>query len=316
MDTPEDREVEISYSDDEAEEDTSLPLLRNLSPTFRFWDDNWVDPYQSHRNLVVMDRKVHQHLQDVPQNMKAVMALNEIGAARGRGFFLHFPARVVTKKQANDPAVLPTERLQSRVGATYASMAYVNYVYSKQAQAAFKETSHRARYLLCDGVINPSNFLYPIQYCGHQQDPVFTTTIPSLVLLCAQSRYYFGTNVEMQAALANLLKEKPSRYKPDGEDSQLRIKVPPCIWDPRQEIVCQKHLGHLALSDLMRVYRSVVAKCVPLVHPSWSKIERAPTARDNIGTILGNSRITQWGHRLTRKGGKKPRQPKSLAPPS
>lgn len=73
-------------------------------------------------------------------------------------------------------------------------MMYVDYAWSAEASERFRKTPHRARYLLCDGLLNPpgqgNSSVHCIQYASHATYQLFATERPSLIVLQTGTAYF------------------------------------------------------------------------------------------------------------------------------
>jgi hypothetical protein len=134
--TASDNEEEVSGGDDEdlngeliAEQDSSIErlqcsVLRDIPTSQRhFWRAN----HREQMALAVSDALwlTKRYLRPLPANELAVMALNEIAALEGVGFFMHLKSRTCFRKRASS-ILAPKSRTPNQPGYVFLLRHYVN----------------------------------------------------------------------------------------------------------------------------------------------------------------------------------------------
>lgn len=99
-------------------EPTLVVTLRSL-PTDR--DDLWRASVDSHFQRRMWNQNLQGLNRELPQNEVAAMALNEVAAEQGRGFFYYLPSCEVWKTPDKEP-LLPRGRVPVSPGAAYPTL--------------------------------------------------------------------------------------------------------------------------------------------------------------------------------------------------
>ncbi|KAJ4345676.1 uncharacterized protein N0V89_011811 [Didymosphaeria variabile] len=212
-------------------------LLQELPLDFTFVKSS----YQSQVQQVVRDNAGDgTTTTGLRANEVTVMALNEIAVAHGRGFFWHFPNRDRLKndrdttnhgkenkktrkrmEKEEEPAVpqqVPPDRMAETTKPTFPTITYMDYRWSGEARERFRKTPHRARYLLCDGLLNPpaqgqsAHRVHCIQYASHALYQVFATGRPSLVVLQMDSAFYAMSTRDMEALCGGRMRHNGMQF--------------------------------------------------------------------------------------------------------
>jgi len=89
----------------------STLMLRDIPPTTRFLQPDAT----AQLAIQISDRDANGHVRGLPDNETLVMALNEIAAERGRGFFYYLPFREAWKKH-DGVDLLPVSRRPTAPG--------------------------------------------------------------------------------------------------------------------------------------------------------------------------------------------------------
>ncbi|GAB7349834.1 hypothetical protein MBLNU459_g0540t1 [Dothideomycetes sp. NU459] len=210
------------------------PTLRKTSQSETAFTTSTMEEH-IHKNAV--DKDARGHKRGLPGNEVIVMALNEIAAQRRRGFFFHLLTREGWKKWPKSDLV-PESRRAEAPGADYPTILYMDYVWSEDSYAAFLDTPHRNRYLICDAIMNPppeDTPLYAVQYVSYKTCPVYVTAQDSLVLFTTDSCFYLAKTSELDSPA--VLGRWRSRRAPSGPDPTLRLATCPYLWDGSETAV-------------------------------------------------------------------------------
>lgn len=89
----------------------SKTILRDIPPTTGLLQSDTA----AQLSLEIADKDANGYMRDLPGNEILVMALNEIAADRGRGFFFYLPFREAWKK-TDSLDLLPASRIPSAPG--------------------------------------------------------------------------------------------------------------------------------------------------------------------------------------------------------
>lgn len=148
----------------------------------------------------------------------------------------------------------------------------MRYVWSDTTRANFLQTSHRSRYLLCDGLINPPadhTPLYAIQYATSAKFAVFVTSGESIIVFAATSKFYLGTRSALGDAIGLWPKNK---RRASGMDTHARLATVPYLWDEEEESQClpgsgggnadiNNPLQEFQVPDLDTLYHTITQLC-------------------------------------------------------
>ncbi len=125
----------------------------------------------------------------------------------------------------------------------------------------FFDTSHRSRYLLCDGLVNPppsDTLLYAIQYAPGKTYPVYSMPTGSLVVLASASAFYLARSSTLEKVIGLWSKKR----KATGADPELRLNTTPYIWDdPTSKKTAS--LSQFRVPDMSALYDQIVDQCSP-----------------------------------------------------
>lgn len=91
---------------------TSVPTLRAVPPSARLF---WKDTIQEQLSQGAKDRYNRGILRDLTKHEITTMALNEVAAELGRGFFFYLPSREVWKTPASE-SMIPRSRVPEYPG--------------------------------------------------------------------------------------------------------------------------------------------------------------------------------------------------------
>ena len=144
--------------------------------------------------------------------------------------------------------------------ARYCNLMYVDFDWSDLARENFSQSSHRSRYLNCDGQLNRPDDetpIYAIQCLSHKKAASYATDPPSLVLLANRSTFYLASTEDMQRAVGRWPK---SKRQPKGPDPELRFNTTPYIWETLE----QKEVNPLRafqVGDIQALYWNIVRTC-------------------------------------------------------
>jgi len=115
------------------------------------------------------------------------------------------------------------------------SIAYMDFVWDEQLQKGFVESSHRSRYLKCDGQINlphGATPLYGIQHVANPRYALYVTSPQSLVIVATDRTLYLASTSELEDLFGRWPAKKP---KPVGPSPELRLNTTPYLWSPEGE---------------------------------------------------------------------------------
>lgn len=110
------------------------------------------------------------------------------------------------------------------------TIAFMDFVWDQQLQKGFLESSHRSRYLKCDGQINlpyGATPLYGIQYTANSRYALYVTSSPSFVVLATQSTIYLASTSELDILIGRWPTKKS---KPSGPSPELRLNTAAYMW--------------------------------------------------------------------------------------
>lgn len=146
----------------------------------------------------------------------------------------------------------------------------MNYIWSKRSRENFLRSSHRSRYLICDGLINPpvnATPLYAIQYASHSAYAVYATTAESLIIFATSSSFYLGTSSELEELVGLWPKKKRVLVSPDPH---ARLNTMPFLWQQSALDKASQHekqiyrtLQGFQFRDLEALYTEIIQQCTP-----------------------------------------------------
>jgi hypothetical protein len=87
-------------------------ILREIKPSARYF---WCNETQTGLVKLVEDHNANRTKRPLPENEIAAMALNEVAAERGRGFFFHARGRESWKSSPGE-GLCPAKRVPSTPG--------------------------------------------------------------------------------------------------------------------------------------------------------------------------------------------------------
>jgi hypothetical protein len=143
----------------------------------------------------------------------------------------------------------------------------MNYQWSKATRVNFYRSTHRSRYLACDGLINPPTDdvpLYAIQYASNAQYPLYTTRDETLIILATPTKYYLVTSLVMQQVVGHRGKGR----KLAGTDSMFRLDTAPYLWqaqalanadEPQNDAYTE--MQDYKCKDIRDLYNQITDKC-------------------------------------------------------
>ena len=199
----------------------------------------------------------------------------------------------------------------------------MQYRWTDASRTTFFDTSHRSRYLLCDGLINPppsDTLLYAIQYANQKTYPIYSMPTDSLIVLASPSAFYLARS----STFEKIIGLWSGRNKPKDADPQFRLNPTPYIWDDPASTQAER-LSPFRVSDMPTLYDRIVDQCTSGLTSTftmdgfWQMIPRPLTPKSGItlGTPLVSDYIlnshsskppTRRGRPLQRgRGGRKDR---------
>ncbi|CAO1601258.1 hypothetical protein XANCAGTX0491_004924 [Xanthoria calcicola] len=218
----------------------------------------WKPSYNDQVSQVIHDKTVDGTVKRLSKHDITAMALNEIAADRKRGFFWYFKSRAEWLKSPME-ALCPKSRVSPRPRADYPSLCYADYRWTDAAVTAFFETSHRSRYLACNGLINlgaRDDAVYPIQYICDARMPLYATSPATLVVFANSKSFYIGDSPTIEQ-LVGLWSQKT---RPKDPDLPLRLDRTPYLWKETSQ--GQTHtLSRLAVPGIEQLYHRIVQYC-------------------------------------------------------
>ena len=245
--------------------------LRTLSLSDHYF---WKNTHSEHLSQTIGDKKSDGSIKPLPQNEITVMALDEIAATQGAGFLSHLKSRPCWNKTPNAPRAaqrpslgklsnLHTVVASSHVhSAQFPSIYFMRYNWPDGSRAAFFGTSHRSRYLLCDGLLNAPQgdiSLYAIQYVPEKTYPVYVTSSESLIVLATSSTFYLIKTSTFERLIGKWPRKK---MPPKGPDLALRINTTPYNWtDPASNKA--EVLDRFRMPNIEALYNAIVRMCSP-----------------------------------------------------
>ena len=132
----------------------------------------------------------------------------------------------------------------------------MQYRWTDAARTNFFDTSHRSRYLLCDGLLNPppsDTLLYAIQYATEKTYPIYSMPTESLVVLASASAFYLASSSTFERAIGLWSK----RAKPKGADPKFRLNTTPYIWD-NAALKEAERLNPFRVPDMPALYDQII----------------------------------------------------------
>ncbi|THX31612.1 hypothetical protein D6D12_02718 [Aureobasidium pullulans] len=198
------------------------PVLRQLEHSRRYF---WRQSIDEQLSLKIHERDVNGK-RLLSGNEILVMALNEMAAHRGRGFFFYLPPM---RAHPTKSLLIPESRVPSPPGPDYPSLFYMDYSWTDQAQRGFYSESHRGRYLKCNALINPppdATDIHCVQFINSLQ-PVYVTSNLSLVVYANETEFYLSTTTELDAILGRQRFNRATR----APHSDLIIAKTPYVWN-------------------------------------------------------------------------------------
>ncbi|KAJ4352265.1 uncharacterized protein N0V89_007612 [Didymosphaeria variabile] len=299
-----------------------MTLLQELPPDFTFVQSSYQSQVQL-RGAVQDDAGDGTNALSLRPNEVAVMALNEVAVARGRGFFWHLPSRDRLKndrsttnhgkqgkgKRAGDAAVpqdTPPDRMagpaqrvlplwpdpahaDGRRRPNFPTMMYLDHAWSDAARERFRKTPHRARYLLCDGLLNPpargaAPAIHRIQYASHTRYQLFATDQPSLVVLQTHKAFYAMSTDDL-----DMLR---GRTKHNGVQFSQTSK----LWDDDEHLV-----ERFTCPDAQALYAQLTSLCMagrsaPVTAGELSRYTPRPAALPAPAQLLGTVPLGSEGN--------------------
>ncbi|THX30721.1 hypothetical protein D6D10_08559 [Aureobasidium pullulans] len=209
--------------------------LRTIETSNRYF---WAVDHTQQWSLTVTDKSPDGTQRSLPKNELTVMALNEMAAKAGRGYFFHLRNKEFWKKAPNSE-LCPPERKPQQPGAQFPEILYMHYEWDKRDRSRFLQSTHRSRYLRSDGLVNlppPETPLYAIQFVSAANYPLYSTSSSTLVLLETEQTVYLATTKELE--------EISDVYASSEKNLKEKFNV-------------------LEVGSLKAVYRLVIEKCRP-----------------------------------------------------
>lgn len=228
---------------------------------------------------IVQDQQPNYIVRTLTSNEVDCVALNEIAATHGRGFFFHLPAKR-TLDSNPDEARLPVQRRVIRPryidrpvpamilangmsSPEYPDIVMMDYEWEASTQDAFLASPARSRYLHSSAMMNPPDLetpLHPIQYIAAANSQIFKSARESFVIFATTSQYYLLTT----QALERIVGRHPTNAN--------RLNIPQFLWkrdmlangaDLAQEQRRQQEvaLAEYAVDSLEDVYYAIRARC-------------------------------------------------------
>jgi hypothetical protein len=147
----------------------------------------------------------------------------------------------------------------------------MKYSWTDSSRANFLNTSHRSRYLTCDGLINPPlghTPLYAIQYVPSPNYPVYITPAESLIVLATPSTFYLATSSQLKEVVGLWPKTK---RPPTGPDAHMRLNTTPYLFKEMSSEQTKKNgvaelcneMRQFEVPDIEALYDAIVAWCKP-----------------------------------------------------
>lgn len=134
--------------------------------------------------------------------------------------------------------------------------------WTDKSRASFFQTSHRSRYLVCNGLIDPPSEktpLYAIQFVTERKYLVYITSSESLIVLANTSTFFLTKTSEMKECIGLWPTNKRS---PNGPDLKLRINITSYIWE--NDISEQADaMTRFKVSSIKNLYEEIVRRCKP-----------------------------------------------------
>jgi hypothetical protein len=193
----------------------------------------------------------------------------------------------------------------------------MHYEWSDIDRNRFLESTHRSRYLRCDGLINlpfSEAPLYAIQFASAANYPLYATTPSTLVILETEHKFYLTTSLELETIVGRWSKKR----QPAFQDPHLRLNTMPYLWSATSnanEADLKESLELREAGTLEELYHLVVKRCRPDDVTStyssgefqWNVIPRATSSYSGIplGTPVplaeGSSQVQASGRRKRRR---------------
>ncbi|PVI07462.1 hypothetical protein DM02DRAFT_648946 [Periconia macrospinosa] len=212
-------------------------LLRTLPLEYEFRKDTYGEQVGTEVNDKSRDGTSWLKL---GANVTTAMALNEVAASQGRGFFLHLPSRETNSRFAGKGRNPPAP------GPLYPNLVYMDYAWAGNSRERFAATPQRARYLVSNALMNPplgNTPLHSIQYARHKNVPLYMTPRPSLIILQIESFYVVPSTEAVEALRL--------KSKADGRLPGLRA-----AWDGDH-----RHLEPYRCNDVESLYSRILELC-------------------------------------------------------
>lgn len=144
----------------------------------------------------------------------------------------------------------------------------MNFIWDDTSRVRFFATSHRSRYLKCDGQLNLPNDatpIYAIQYAASRLYPLYATPTDSMVVLATPTTLYLASISDFDRLVGRWsAKRPPACGNPDS-----RFSTTPFIWDGAKD-QGQTELQHtmrqsFEVHDFGTLYEEIVQRCTPAV---------------------------------------------------
>ncbi|KAG9693658.1 hypothetical protein KCU95_g3198, partial [Aureobasidium melanogenum] len=243
---------------------TATTALREIEVSARhFWKQDMTEQLSQE----VLDSRGMGKQRKLPGNELTVMALNEVAAEFGKGFFFHMLTREAWTSWPGEE-FHPRSRIPELPGSRFPALLYINYTWTQESRQAFLSDTHRGRYLKSDIMINPPEPLVPLyamQYVSSNNQSLYKTPTESLILLATDTSFYLVTTTEMERIGGGWpIGKRPPR----GPEPEKRLNTVGYVWDRNKDTVRAAAMLPYQSLHLEDLYQRIVNRCNPLDLPS------------------------------------------------
>ena len=305
---------------------SELPVARRFfwAPSSRGFH-KLLDPGVTEKNFSSSERKL-------TANEVLSLALNEVAAERGQGYFWYLQSRNSGAREKFDPQSRKPEpagwvclsplltwiQLDNLDRASYPALVYAKFAWSDRERTAFFSHTHQFRLAASNFHFNaPRPATLPVscfQVASDKQYALYTTEHRSYMILLNADACYFLPVATFEAIVGLWLPGSKKRT-PRGPDAEKRLNTIQDLWtDPSQDPRCGL-LERYRKSSVEDLYHDIVNTCnsantpdptVAFVRQQFPR-PKAPEIATLLGTPLTAPLPTRHYGRLVRASRKSKR---------
>ncbi|PVI01120.1 hypothetical protein DM02DRAFT_654776 [Periconia macrospinosa] len=241
-------------------------------------------------------------LQKLTPNKVLVLALNELAAHHGRGWFWHLPSRGSVSHEKTQPA----DRKPEGPGASYPSVVCAPHAWSKTGSDSFFASSQQLRLMASDFYLNcprqpASSPVHCFQVASHFQAHLYTTPHESRAILLNRQDMFLVPNRDLERIVGPWGRRK--KHRPTCAEPERRLDTIPGLWtQPSRDPRCGR-LAEFGGLDLEGLYRAIVASLAESPGLTVRQVRRTmptprrPSAAIPLGTPLAAPTPSRRGKR-------------------